>query len=93
MAKPYDLLGNAQEFEALYEEFLAKARPLLNDSARSDRFNSDEAHGCLDEIEGFALTIRDHLMAAARDDAEAWVSTGHPNDPSSRVYRVPAAAE
>ncbi len=59
-----DLLDNAQAFEALFEEFLPKARALIVDSARSEDFNAADAHDCLDEIDGFATTIRDLMMAA-----------------------------
>lgn len=63
-------LDNAQVFEALYEEFIARARPLITDSARDDLFDSDDAHRCLDEADGFLTTIRDLLMSAHRRRSE-----------------------
>lgn len=85
-----DIHDNAQQFEALFEEFLAKARPLLTNSARCEHFDATDANNCLDEIEGFAMTIRDLMVSADCREAESFVATGRPNDPSSRVYRVAA---
>lgn len=71
-------LDNAKALTAAFEPFLEKARSLIADSQRDDRFNAEDSHGCLDEVDGFVRSIIDNMMSAHRsaddgiDSASYW---------------------
>lgn len=62
---------NAQALKDAFGVFVSKARELVADSERDGKFNAEDSHACLDEIDGFYRSIIDNLMSAHRKDEDA----------------------
>jgi hypothetical protein len=93
------LNDNAAAFTALFDEFLAKARPLITECGTVDAFDAADAHDCLDEIDGFASTVLDHMRIGAMDADDAYAASARPLEPGETfrcrptLHPYPNAAE
>jgi hypothetical protein len=83
------LNDNAAAFKALFDEFLAKARPLITECGTVDAFDAADANECLDQLAASADNIHDAMRFGAMDAEDAYAASDRPLEPGETFRRRP----